>query len=342
MSKFLIPDDLASLKKKLLEQFESPQAGNISLAVSAGPEAGPATASFRRGEISGRQYIKDITEEENVQLINYFGLRWEVRRKENIKWSPLQFVDPSLKASVFEKFDEITDMFPEIKNGLVSLKEQREGKRNCNTCLTSLYNSVFSLLNTQSLEGKTDEELAKIEKWGGPTFLDQWLRQGPRPISHELSAILSDKGVIVRQPSSMGAHPQARQDYLSSKPLTRNAEDISVAALIKRYSRGMRAACPICSMKHLSSALALYEEADAYPEHVYKGWGQLEQAESEIRDLDPELADLIRGERKLSEDHLRYKPRVDNLMREMEKHMPEHHQEVLNEVRKRNQGKERN
>lgn len=64
----------------------------------------------------------------------------------------------------------------------------------------------------------------------------------------------------------------------------------------------MRKSCPRCTVKHLSQAMILMDEAElGYPEHRYLAIGHLAEAESEALFKWPSVAHMIRDVRKLYE-----------------------------------------
>ena len=60
-----------------------------------------------------------------------------------------------------------------------------------------------------------------------------------------------------------------------------------------------RVSCPLCAVKHLGQARALWlETGKGYPENRWYGLGHMAEAEDELGPMFPELVEAIREARK--------------------------------------------
>ena len=64
-----------------------------------------------------------------------------------------------------------------------------------------------------------------------------------------------------------------------------------------------RPSCPRCVLKHLGQACVLYQESgQGYPSHLWLAIGHMAEAEAECQNIDSKFANVLRRERKKSED----------------------------------------
>lgn len=77
----------------------------------------------------------------------------------------------------------------------------------------------------------------------------------------------------------------------------------------------MRPSCLNCSRKHLAQALVLlHESKKGYPTHFWLAQGHIAEAEDELLRDHPELAEIVRNERKLLEEDSSYEIPIMDLI----------------------------
>lgn len=95
----------------------------------------------------------------------------------------------------------------------------------------------------------------------------------------------------------------------------------------------LRTTCVLCCLKHVGQARALWLEAQkGYPNFHWFCIGHLAEAEDEIVQEYPGLADKIRTERKVLEGNPRYRPEFESLVEEVSKSTGYDVSTVLGEV----------
>lgn len=76
-----------------------------------------------------------------------------------------------------------------------------------------------------------------------------------------------------------------------------------------------RPGCILCGLKHLAQAQILLDESMlGYPMHKWLAYGHMAEAESELLELQPLIANQIREERIKATEDDKYQPDVMTLM----------------------------
>lgn len=97
-------------------------------------------------------------------------------------------------------------------------------------------------------------------------------------------------------------------------------ERISKDDLFRRGNKYMRPTCTDCSLKHLSQAsILVHESRHGYPLHIHYARGHMAEAESELAKLYPDMAEMVRHERKLLENDKKYTPDFDGMLKKIER-----------------------
>lgn len=237
----------------------------------------PKVKLYNTEQLTKTQFIEKIEKSDPFELMEKYEGHYLVIPK-GVKFTLDAFINPNVYHELDKHYKTIESVYPELKEYFDYVRE-KSGK-NCSEC--NKFNFAYRTIQGIIRLGCKGRDKKTIENIFGRVFLKKLEESKPNQ-KMNLNQILFPKNTV--------------SPVVSNAPVKKNK-----APQIE-YHNWLRPQCFKCTVKHISTALALMKEYftdnKKYKSYRWEAVGELACAEHECLNLDIELAKKLRTDRLL-------------------------------------------